>query len=196
MIATRTRSKFSFQKGKRCFLLAFATAVSWIVLMQSNAAVLAADAAATSPDTTDQAAPGYAKKELDLGVIDLTSKNFGTTVGFGDGNVWLIEFYTPTCSHCVSFAPTYQSIAKAIHSSTPDEKIRIARVNCSEEKALMTRFGVMAFPSFFLVAGWQVYKFEGSRSATTLMDYARGGYKKNRVRSGYYHKQTNKYEHT
>jgi len=182
MIATRTRSKFSFQKGKRCFLLAFATAVSWIFLMQSNAAVLVADAAATSdatsPDTTDQAAPGYAKKQLDLGVIDLTSKNFGTTVAFGDGNVWLIEFYTPTCSHCVSFASTYQSIAKAIHSSTPDEKIRVARVNCSEEKALMTRFGVTAFPSFFLVTGWEVYKFEGSRTATILMDYARGGYKK------------------
>jgi thioredoxin-like negative regulator of GroEL len=190
MIATRTRSKFSFQKSKRCFVLAFVTAVCWI-LIQSNAAVLGADAAAAasdvkSPGTINQEASDYAN----LGVIDLTSKNFGTTVGFGDGNVWLIEFYTPTCSHCVSFAPTYQDIARAIHSSTPDEKIRVARINCSEEKALMTRFGVKAFPSFFLVAGWDVYEFEGSRSATTLVDYARGGYKKKKVRTASINKQT------
>jgi thioredoxin-like negative regulator of GroEL len=160
-------------------------------LIQSNAAVLGADAAAAasdvkSPGTINQEASDYAN----LGVIDLTSKNFGTTVGFGDGNVWLIEFYTPTCSHCVSFAPTYQDIARAIHSSTPDEKIRVARINCSEEKALMTRFGVKAFPSFFLVAGWDVYEFEGSRSATTLVDYARGGYKKKKVRTASINKQT------
>ena len=36
-----------------------------------------------------------AKNALSLRVIELTSKNFGDSVG--DGNVWLIEFYTPWC---------------------------------------------------------------------------------------------------
>jgi hypothetical protein len=34
-----------------------------------------------------------ALKSLSLRVIELTSKNYASSVG--DGNVWLIEFYTP-----------------------------------------------------------------------------------------------------
>lgn len=170
MIATQSRSNLSFFRSKRCFFLAFATAVCWISVI-SNSLVSGAEVSATPrasyPDTSE-----------DIGVIDLTSKNFGSTVGISDGYVWLIEFYTPTCSHCVQFAPTYQNIARTLHGSTPDEKIRVARVDCSTEKALMTRFGIKAFPSFFLVKGWDVYEFAERRMESTLMDFARGGYKK------------------
>lgn len=113
----------------------------------------------------------------DYGVIDLTSKSFGSMVGLGDGEVWLIEFYTPGCSHCLDFMPTYKGIAKTLHKARPDEKIRVARVDCSEERALMTRFGVNRFPSFFLVAGWDVYEFKGTRGSSSLISFARGGYK-------------------
>jgi hypothetical protein len=34
-------------------------------------------------------------ESLSLRVIELTSKNFAASIG--DGNVWLIEFYTPWC---------------------------------------------------------------------------------------------------
>jgi len=173
MSATKNRSKFSLRKSKRCFFFALTTAVCWI-LMISNASV---SGAATAPRTSS-ASSAKKSEYADQGVIDLTSKSFGSSVGFGDGEVWLIEFYTPSCSHCVNFAATYQNIAMTLHSSVPDEKIRVARVNCSVEKALMTRFGVNSFPSFFLVSGWDVYEFSGKRSQTSLQDFARGGYKK------------------
>lgn len=54
----------------------------------------------------------------------------------------------------------------------------MAKVDCSVERALLARFGVTSFPSFFLVDGWSVYEFEGSRTEVSLMDFARGGYKK------------------
>lgn len=50
-----------------------------------------------------------------------------------------------------------------------------------KEKALNTRFGVKSFPSFFLVDGWSVYEFDKPRSEANLMDFARGGYKKQDV---------------
>ena len=185
MIATMNRSNFSVSRSKRCLFFAFATAFCWILLV-SNAVVSGAGVATTATTSAATSAVTSAATEppvgtLSLDVIDLTSKNFGTTVGIGDGNVWLIEFYTPACSHCVQFAPTYQSIAATFHSS-PNEKIRVARVNCSVERALMTRFGIDAFPSFYLVSGWDVYKFEDNRSASSLMDFMRGGYKKKNVR--------------
>lgn len=51
----------------------------------------------TSQTTKDESSSSTAAKEehkaLSLQVIPLTSKNFGANVG--DGNIWLIEFYTP-----------------------------------------------------------------------------------------------------
>jgi protein disulfide-isomerase-like protein len=115
---------------------------------------------------------------LSLAVIELTSQNFARTVG--DGNVWLIEFYTPWCKHCQTFKPSYMSVAQTFPSS-PNEKIRVARVDCSVEKALMSRFDVKGFPSFYIVAGWQVYEFEGIRNEANLLTFARGGFKKQEV---------------
>ena len=40
----------------------------------------------------------------------------------------------------------------------------------------------MAYPSFYIVDGWSVYKFEDNRSEANLMVFARGGYKKQEVR--------------
>mmetsp|Transcript_15813 Transcript_15813/g.43736 ORF Transcript_15813/g.43736 Transcript_15813/m.43736 type:complete len:245 (+) Transcript_15813:173-907(+) len=166
MIATTNRSIFSFLKTRRCLLFAFVTAFCWISMVSSDV-VLAAEAAMPAANPEMQA--------MNLDVIELTSKNFGTLMG--DGNVWLIEFYTPSCSHCVEFASSYQRIAATFHSE-PKAKVRVARVNCSVEKALMTRFGIQAFPSFFIASGWDIYEFNERRSVTALIEFASGGYKK------------------
>lgn len=72
--------------------------------------------------------------------------------------------------------PTYADMAKMYHS-TPERKIKIARVNAEEERALASRFGIYGYPSFFVVDGWSVYEFEESRSKQTLMKFVEGGYK-------------------
>jgi thioredoxin-like negative regulator of GroEL len=120
--------------------------------------------------------------DLSLEVIELTSTNFATTVN--DGNVWLIEFYTSWCKHCQNFKTSYNNIAVTFHSS-PQEKIRVAKVDCNVEKALATRFGVRGYPSFFLVSGWSVYEYEETRSESGLISFARGGYKKQDVCNAY-----------
>jgi protein disulfide-isomerase-like protein len=117
-------------------------------------------------------------KSLGLDVVELNSRNFDLSVR--DGNVWLVEFMTPWCSHCQQFASSYTSIAVSFHSSSK-ENIRVAKVDCQNERALTTRFGIQSFPSFYVVQGWSVYKYEGSRSVHQLMDFARGGYKKQSV---------------
>ncbi|CAJ1919533.1 unnamed protein product [Cylindrotheca closterium] len=107
--------------------------------------------------------------------IQLTSRDFSKYTG--DGNVWLIEFYTPWCTHCQEFSKPYANIASAFHSS-PEEKIRVGKVDCSEEKSLMNRFHVTGFPTLFVVDGYSVYEFNGKRSEANLMNFVRGGYKK------------------
>ena len=193
MIESRTRSTFSVHnrsKRNRWFVLAVATALCWILAVSgATIAVEAAAATAAASGKTSTTTTTEPDADRDLGVIDLTSKSFGSQVGIGDGSVWLIEFYTPTCSHCINFAASYAKIAHNLHS-LPDEKIRVARVDCSVERALMTRFGIQAFPSFFLLSGWEVYEFSGSRSVQNLSEFALGGYKKKKVRTTTHNAQT------
>ena len=143
-------SEFYVPRG-RCLLLVFLTALCWISLVSKSVVLVeGVEDASTLAATTTTNKPGSPSKETrNLGVIELTSKSFGTSVGIGDGNAWLIEFYTPQCSHCRNFASTYASIAKTFHEDLLNEKVRVARVNCSVEKALLTRFGIRGKCEFF-----------------------------------------------
>ena len=122
--------------------------------------------------------------------IQLNSRNFGKHIS--DGNIWLIEFYSPQCIHCVEFASSYSDIAKYYNSqsisgkSNPKAKkqkkkqryIKVGKVNGAIERALVSRFAINAFPCFFLIDGFRVYKYGGLRSKKSLMAFAEGGYKK------------------
>lgn len=108
--------------------------------------------------------------------VDLTARNFTSQVT--DGNVWLVEFYSPKCYHCVEFASTYEEMARFYHSSKSPFKIKVGKVNGEQERALLSRFDIYAYPSFYVIDGYQVYSFEEDRNKKTLMAFAEGGYKK------------------
>lgn len=119
-----------------------------------------------------RAAAVRAEKALD--VIQLDSRNFGKHLS--DGNIWLIEFYSPNCGHCVEFAPTYAEIARHYHGNAK-QKIKVGKVNGEIERALVSRFAIYAFPSFYVVDGWSVYHFQQPRLKKFLMSFVEGGYK-------------------
>jgi thiol-disulfide isomerase/thioredoxin len=115
-----------------------------------------------------------------LAVVVLTSRNFDSMVG--DGNVWLVEFYAPWCSHCRHFESTYDEIAAHFHRDDPTKKgkkkaVRVAKVDGDSERALSSRFGVHGYPSFFVLEGWTVYAFQSSRSKHNLIRFAEQGYR-------------------
>lgn len=102
------------------------------------------------------------------GVITLTSKNFDSSIN--DGSKWLIEFYSPWCSHCKRFTSTYESIAQHLHSTT--DNIKVGKVDGSVERALSSRFSIKGYPTFFLIDGWDVYEFKKSRSKDNMIQFA------------------------
>jgi thiol-disulfide isomerase/thioredoxin len=121
-------------------------------------------------------------------VIDLNARNFASHLGAsGGGAVWLVEFYSPRCSHCVEFAPTYKEMAKYYHEEVDFEKqkklkkmkkkIKVAKVNGEVEQALLSRFAIEAYPTFFVIDGWSVYEYNKSRTKANLMKYVEGEYK-------------------
>jgi thiol-disulfide isomerase/thioredoxin len=57
----------------------------------------------------------------------LTSENFKSTISKG---VWFIQHFSPYCSHCQSFAPTWKKLVEA-NEKAVEPGIRLAEVNCA-----------------------------------------------------------------
>lgn len=145
-------------------------------------AISSPDAAAGKTSDAAAIAAKSAEKKVKLEVVQLNSRNFGKNLT--DGNVWLIEFYSPNCVHCVEFAPIYEGIARHYHGSIA-HKIKVGKVNGEVERALVSRFAIYGYPSFYVVDGWKAYHFQQSRRKEFLMSYAEGGYKKSGSMSFY-----------
>lgn len=148
-------------------------------LAAASASVKLQDSSSTQNGLTKKAPQSIStkKSEKELEVVQLTSRNFSRTLSSTSRDtVWLIEFYSPNCGHCLEFAPTYNDIARIYHSDDK-KKIKVAKVNGDVERALTSRFGIYAYPSFFLVDGFSVYQYEQPRMRKMLMAFAEGGYR-------------------
>lgn len=78
---------------------------------------------------------------------------------------------------------TYAQIAHDVHEKNPsrEREIHVAKINGDRERAAASRFGVASYPMFFLVDGWSVYKYEGSRTLENIVKFVEGGYKEQSV---------------
>lgn len=149
--------------------------LSWLLWLILALVFLSRTPVARSDSSSDdEGGIDRSKEPASTGVIVLTSGNFEKNIA--DGSVWLIEFYAPWCTHCMNFASTYAEIARHFHSN-PSTKVKVGKVDTTVQKALGQRFGVNAFPSFFLVDGSSVYEFEDTRSKSNLIKFATKGYK-------------------
>jgi len=114
----------------------------------------------------------------DSPVISLTKDTFLNQV-FGTEYVWLVEFYAPWCGHCKSLAPEWEKVAQNLKGI-----VKVAAVNCDDEKDLAGHFGIQGFPTIKLFPseltpspdGKGFVKtpqdYQGARSAAAIADFA------------------------
>jgi len=104
---------------------------------------------------------------VDSKVIILTQTTFDELVTKDSGD-WLIEFYAPWCGHCKRLAPTWEDLA---HSNP---LFKVAKVDCTIEKDLATRFGVKGFPTikFFKNGQTEVIDYKGARTLESFVEFA------------------------
>lgn len=88
-----------------------------------------------------------------------------------------VVFHAPWCSHCQAFKSVWEDVAIHFHEK-PEKKIKIGRIDGDSERALTSRFHVQAYPSLYLINGYSVYKYEGTRAKKDLIDFVEGQYRK------------------
>lgn len=73
----------------------------------------------------------------------LTMDTFDVEVAKG---LTLVEFFSPYCSHCKNFAPTWEKIYKSFKPEMEKLQIDMRQVNCVESGDLCNREQVMLYP--------------------------------------------------
>ena len=83
----------------------------------------------------------------------LTAGNVASHVG-NSPTLWLVEFYSSSCGHCISFAPKYLQLSNQVKNWS--KFLRLAVLDCapSINRATCQEFKVHAFPSFKSIPPW------------------------------------------
>jgi len=102
-------------------------------------------------------------------VLVLTDKTFDSAIAEFD--FVLAEFYAPWCGHCKKLTPEYAAAAQQLAGSFPN--VRLAKIDCTVEKELASRFEIRGFPTlkFFIKGASAPIAYEGGRTAPEIVQW-------------------------
>ncbi|KAK7008971.1 protein disulfide-isomerase A3 [Biomphalaria glabrata] len=99
-------------------------------------------------------------------VLVFTAANFDTEIVKYD--VILVEFYAPWCGHCKNLKPEYEAAAGVLKKADPP--VALAKVDCTEESSLCSRFGVSGYPTLKIFKNGEFSKeFGGERRKDSIV---------------------------
>ncbi|CBQ71186.1 probable proteine disulfate isomerase [Sporisorium reilianum SRZ2] len=98
-------------------------------------------------------------------VLVLGSANF--TENVQNEPLMLVEFYAPWCGHCKALAPEYEKASTELLA----DKIKLAKVDCTEENALCAEHNIEGFPTLKVFRQGSASEYNGNRKADGIVSY-------------------------
>ncbi|KAF8624254.1 hypothetical protein AX15_005967 [Amanita polypyramis BW_CC] len=118
-------------------------------------------------DLFARAAPVESSKQSEI--LELVPETFKQTVSQG---YWFIEHFSPFCTHCRQFAPTWEKLVLEAKTEIPN--VVLAVVNCAVHGDLCDENGVKGYPELKLFkAGKLINTFHGVREMSKLKAFLR-----------------------
>jgi|AntAceMinimDraft_5_1070358.scaffolds.fasta_scaffold05469_2 protein disulfide-isomerase-like protein len=111
-------------------------------------------------------------------VVDLTGADADTfdTEYLKAHPMVMLELYAPWCGHCKSFAPHYETAARALVDTFPN--VTLAKVDATVNEAMGTKFNVEGYPTIkwieYVEGGSpKVSDFRASPDADVIVDFVK-----------------------
>merc|ERR1719334_2005197 len=83
------------------------------------------------------------------------------------GETTFVKFFAPWCGHCKTLAPTWELLSTKFAN-----KVKVAEVDCTQNRALCQRFKIDGYPTLMLFKdGQPVEQYSGGRDIKTLSNY-------------------------
>ena len=124
------------------------------------------------------------------GVSLLTDSSFSQVLTDASSGkaLWFVEFFSPTCPHCVKLKPQMEQLAKLSNGIVKVRvrltfsvlslsffcfAVQIGAVDATTSSHFLQRFGIRGFPTMKLfVSATSPMEYQGERSATAMFNFA------------------------
>jgi len=100
----------------------------------------------------------------DHDILDLTSETFDQAIG--EHKYIMVNFYSPSCTHCEALAPEYVKVSKELHAI--ESTVKIARVDATKEVKLAEKYGIDGYPTLKLFIDGKALEYNGPRKADKI----------------------------
>jgi protein disulfide-isomerase A1 len=80
----------------------------------------------------------------------------------------LIEFFSPSCSHCADLAPEYAAAARALNRN---KNLKIAAVDGTKNEDLLEKYEITAFPTLLYALDGLMIRFHGSKTEAGIVQW-------------------------
>lgn len=105
----------------------------------------------------------------DSAVVKLTEETFKDFIA--NNEYVLAEFFAPWCGHCKKLGPEFASAADSLATSNPD--IKLAQVDCTEDRDLCAEFDIRGYPTMKIFRGEvsTPSDYSGQRQSDAIINY-------------------------
>merc|ERR1712137_698910 len=108
----------------------------------------------------------------DEGVYVLGEDNFDSWMQ--EQEFALVEFYAPWCGHCKRLTPEYAQAAQELAAA--GSKVKLAKVDATENGDLAQKYGVQGYPTLFWFTkdnNYEAESYGGGREADTIQSWVK-----------------------
>ena len=100
-------------------------------------------------------------------VLELTEETYNDTI---KNNAYVfVEYYSPTCGHCIQFAPDYDLFAESLKEQ--GSKYVIAAVDMANNKDINDWVSVNGYPTLRFYVNGNEFDYEGEREGEKIKEW-------------------------